>query len=54
MLQEDTISAVTTAPGNAAIGIVRLSGPEALDIAERMFFPASGKKLKTYPSHMMV
>ena len=30
MIQEDTISAVTTAPGNAAIGIIRISGPEAL------------------------
>jgi len=54
MFQEDTISAVTTAPGNAAIGIIRMSGPEALQIADKMFFAASGKKLETYPSHTMV
>ena len=54
MIQEDTISAVTTAPGSAAIGIVRLSGPDALRIAEQMFFAASGKKLETYPPHTMV
>ena len=54
MLQEETISAVTTAPGNAAIGIVRISGPDALTIADRIFFAASGKKLETYPSHTMI
>ncbi len=54
MIQEDTISAVTTAPGNAAIGIVRISGADALQIADKMFFAASGKKLETYPSHTMV
>ena len=53
MIQEDTISAVTTAPGNAAIGIIRISGPEALKIAEKIFFAASGKKLEDYPSHTM-
>ena len=53
MIKEDTISAVTTAPGNAAIGIVRISGPEALQIAGRMFFAASGKKLEEYPPHTM-
>jgi len=54
MIQEDTISAVTTAPGNAAIGIVRISGSGALEITDKMFFAASGKKLGTYPSHTMV
>ena len=53
MIKEDTISAVTTAPGNAAIGIVRISGPEALQIADRMFFAASGKKMEEYPPHTM-
>ena len=54
MIKEDTISAITTAPGSAAIGIVRISGPDALRIGEQMFFAASGKKLKTYPPHTMV
>lgn len=53
MIQEDTISAVTTAPGNAAIGIVRISGADALQIADKMFLPHPGKT-ETYPSHTMV
>ncbi|HEX5419976.1 MAG TPA: tRNA uridine-5-carboxymethylaminomethyl(34) synthesis GTPase MnmE [Gammaproteobacteria bacterium] len=32
----DTIAALTTAPGSAAVAIVRLSGPEALAIARRV------------------
>lgn len=33
----NTIAAVATAPGSAGVGIVRLSGPEALNIADRLF-----------------
>ena len=33
----DTIAAVATAPGSAGVGIVRLSGPDALDIADQLF-----------------
>ena len=54
MIQEDTISAVTTAPGNAAVGIIRISGPDSLKITNTIFFAASGKKLEAYPSHTMV
>jgi tRNA modification GTPase len=32
----DTIVAISTAPGRGGIGIVRLSGPEALRVAERL------------------
>ncbi len=41
-MAEDTIVAVATAPGPAAIGIVRLSGPAALRIAARIA-PAAGE-----------
>lgn len=34
---EDTISAISTPPGEGGIGIVRLSGPEAIKIASQMF-----------------
>jgi len=39
MLPEDsqTIAAISTAPGVGAIGVVRLSGPEAFQIADRLF-----------------
>ena len=53
MLQEDTISAVTTALGTAAVGIIRISGPEALGIGEKIFFAASGKALSQYPVQKM-
>ena len=36
---QDTICAISTAPGGA-IGIVRVSGPEAISITERIFTPA--------------
>ncbi|HPN66348.1 MAG TPA: tRNA uridine-5-carboxymethylaminomethyl(34) synthesis GTPase MnmE [Candidatus Omnitrophota bacterium] len=41
---EDTIAAISTPPGEGAIGIVRLSGPCSLRIADKVFRP-SGKKL---------
>ncbi|BDP41194.1 tRNA modification GTPase MnmE [Deinococcus aetherius] len=33
----DTIAAIATAPGSAGVGIVRVSGPEALSIADGVF-----------------
>jgi len=33
----DTIAAISTAPGEAGIAIVRVSGPASLDIADRIF-----------------
>ena len=33
----DTIAAVSTAPGEAAISVLRLSGPDALRVAEQVF-----------------
>ena len=40
MLYDDTIAAIATPPGEGAIGIVRLSGPDALPILQRLFEPA--------------
>ena len=37
----DTIAAIATAPGAAAIGIVRLSGPDAIAIADQVFRPST-------------
>ena len=51
---EDTIVAVATPPGSGGVGIVRLSGPAAVEIA-RGCFAASGKKaLGQAPSHHML
>jgi len=35
----DTIAAIATAPGTGGIGIIRISGPEALAILHRLFRP---------------
>ncbi len=40
---EDTIAAISTPVGQGGIGIVRLSGPESLSIADRIFRPAKKK-----------
>ena len=37
MSDNDTIAAIATAPGEGAIGIIRLSGPDAISIGERFF-----------------
>jgi tRNA modification GTPase len=41
----DTIAAVATGAVTSAVGIVRLSGPAAIEIASRVFAPVSGKSL---------
>lgn len=44
---EDTIAAIATPPGEGAIGIVRLSGPDAIAIASRIFVSSTGRRLDT-------
>ena len=41
----DTITAAATAAGKSAIGILRLSGDRAIEIAEQVFLPISGRGL---------
>ena len=53
-MAEDTISAVITALGEGAVGIVRISGEQALAVAEQLFCAASGKKLSAYPVNTLV
>jgi tRNA modification GTPase len=48
---EDTIAAVATPIGQAGIGIVRMSGPRALDIACKVFHPK--KPVRTFQSHRL-
>ena len=43
MNQEDTIAAVATAIGEAGIGIIRVSGSQAVAIAAKLFLSSSGK-----------
>ncbi len=44
---DDTIVAISTPPGEGGVGIVRLSGPEAIAIAEGIFRSSRGKLLAT-------
>ncbi|MGQ9603338.1 MAG: tRNA uridine-5-carboxymethylaminomethyl(34) synthesis GTPase MnmE [bacterium] len=37
MIAEETIAAIATSPGEAAIAVVRMSGPEAIAIADQIF-----------------
>ena len=46
----DTIAAISTAPGEGAIGIVRISGDDAIRIADEVY-RLKEKRLKEQPSH---
>lgn len=48
---DDTIAALSTPAGSGGIGIVRISGPDAVAVADRLFVPAKGKPLGERKSH---
>ncbi len=54
--QNDTIVAISTPLGPAGLGIVRLSGPDSLKIAEKIFVPKNKSKkiseFKTFTTHL--
>lgn len=50
----DTIAAVATGAAVSAIGIIRLSGEKSLAILDRLFSPASGKKMSSHAPHSLV
>lgn len=45
-MKTETIAAIATAQGQGGIGVIRISGEEAIDIADKIFKAVSGKKLK--------
>ncbi len=48
----NTIAAVSTAYGRGGIAVIRISGDEAITVAQKMFRPANGKSLSSVePSH---
>ncbi len=55
MMISDTIAAIATAMTNSGIGIIRISGPEAIEVVDRVFHPKKEgkalKKEKTYTVH---
>ncbi|MBG9454341.1 tRNA modification GTPase [Lysinibacillus sphaericus] len=50
-MEFDTIAAISTPMGEGAIAIVRLSGDEAVSIADKIFRSPGGKSLTTKASH---
>jgi len=53
---EDTIVAISTPLGYSGLGIVRLSGEDAINIAQKIFRPKNKSKivcqLKTFTTHL--
>ena len=45
MISKDNICAISTAPGNGAIAVIRLSGGDAIHICDEVFVPATKAKL---------
>lgn len=50
-MNEDTIAALSTPAGMGAISVIRISGPEALQIAGKVFVSPSGKSLSAAATH---
>lgn len=48
---DDTIAAISTPVGSGGISIVRISGSEAIEIANKLFIPRKGKPLAERKSH---
>ena len=44
MLVNDTIAAIATGMGNAGVGIIRISGKNAVEVASKVFRPANEEK----------
>jgi tRNA modification GTPase len=54
MFADDTIAAISTPLGEGGIGIVRLSGKNALPIAEKLFHSPKNKSLRNAKSHSVI
>lgn len=53
MYEETTIAAIATAPGEGGIGIIRLSGVSAAEIADKIFHTGKIKTFKEAVPYMM-
>ena len=49
MIKNETIAAIATGLSNSGIGIIRISGENAVDVADKIFYTKDG--LKTKKSH---
>ncbi|MER3438716.1 MAG: tRNA uridine-5-carboxymethylaminomethyl(34) synthesis GTPase MnmE, partial [Chloroflexota bacterium] len=56
-MDASTIAAIATPPGEGGIGVIRISGPEAPEIAERVFRRGTSNRpprLRSLPSHRLL
>ncbi|HPP01472.1 MAG TPA: tRNA uridine-5-carboxymethylaminomethyl(34) synthesis GTPase MnmE, partial [bacterium] len=51
-LREDTIAAPSTPPGKGAVAVIRVSGPDAIALCERIF-RSHGPRLSAHPRRMI-
>lgn len=51
-INEDTICAIATGQGGA-VGMIRISGPEAISITSRIFTPVKSKQLENQPPYSL-
>ncbi|MGL6105680.1 tRNA uridine-5-carboxymethylaminomethyl(34) synthesis GTPase MnmE [Romboutsia sp.] len=54
MFIDDTVAAIATAPGEGGIGIIRISGEKALEVAEKVFKSKSGKLIREYKTRTLI
>ena len=52
MIEQDTICAIATAQGGA-IGVIRVSGPQAIEATSKIFTPQSGVPLHERKAHTL-
>lgn len=51
MIFNDTIAAISTAPGVGGIGIIRVSGADAIEVVDKVFKGVGNKKLMNQVTH---
>jgi tRNA modification GTPase len=51
---DDTIAGISTAPGEGAIGIVRMSGRDSIEIADRIIKSKKGRLIKDMKTYTMM
>ena len=54
MFTDETIAAISTPLGHSGIGIVKISGKDAIKIADKIFLSPKNKTLKQIPSHRII
>ena len=49
-----TIAAISTPIGKGGVAVIRISGNEAIEIAQRVFSPKNGKKIKEFAPRFQI